>query len=164
MTKTAKMYDFPAPPKAAPSIQSGTNKTKKAKPKTKYLREDQVERLMVEANKGRNGFRDKTMIWIQYRHGYRSAEMVYCDKAKGASGLLWDDIDFKNGYIRVRRLKGSIDSVQPLQGDEIRSLKRLQRESDSPYVFTSKNGSPVSREAYRKMITRLGKKMNLAEF
>jgi hypothetical protein len=43
----------------------------------------------------------------------------------------------RHGRLHVRRAKNGSPSVHPLQGDEIRALRRLQREQEaSPYVFT----------------------------
>lgn len=157
---TAEIIAFPVDENKPVTGKSGT---KSKKTETKYLTENQIDRLREQAKKGRNGLRDETMLLVQYRHGYRSAEMVYSDKAKGRSGLTWDDIDFKQGTIKVRRLKDSVDSVHFLQGDELTRLKKLQKVSNSPYVFSNANGLPVQRDAYRKMVARLGKKAGFIE-
>jgi site-specific recombinase XerD len=47
--------------------------------------------------------------------------------------------------------------VHPLAGTEIRSLRRLKRESpDSSFVFVSELGSPFTTAGFRKMVARLG--------
>jgi integrase len=42
--------------------------------------------------------------------------------------LRLDDIDWRAGTIRIRRLKGSHDGVHILERDEAAGLRRLQRE------------------------------------
>jgi site-specific recombinase XerD len=43
----------------------------------------------------------------------------------------------------------------PLRGDELRALRRLQRESEaSPFVFVSERGSPFTTAGFARMIER----------
>jgi len=53
--------------------------------------------------------------------------------------LEWSQVDFNAGNLHVRRLKGSTGAVHPIRGDELRALRRLQREQEpkSSFVFTS---------------------------
>lgn len=77
------------------------------------------------------------MILSAFRHGLRAAELV---------DLCWDQIEFRTATLHVRRLKQGTPSTHPLLGDELRALRRLQREQDpkSPFVFTSERGAPFS--------------------
>jgi integrase len=84
-----------------------------------YLTEAEVERLMETAKDNRWGHRDATMIFVAYRHGLRAAELV---------DLRWDQIEFKTGNLHVRRVKQGTPSTHPILGDELRALRRLQRE------------------------------------
>jgi len=70
----------------------------------------------------------------------------------------WDSVDFKHGRLHVSRLKGSSDSVHPLSGRELRTLRRLKREQEptSPFIFTSERGAPFTTAGFRKLIARLG--------
>jgi integrase len=69
------------------------------------------------------------MILIAYRHGLRASEL--CD-------LQWNQVELTGGRLHVRRVKRGAPSVHPIQGDEIRALRRLQREQEpSNYVFTT---------------------------
>jgi integrase len=83
-----------------------------------YLTEAEIGRLMKAARKGRWGHRDATLILVMVRHGLRVTEAV---------DTKWDQIDWSKGHLHVRRLKGGIDSVHPLQGDELRALRKLHR-------------------------------------
>ena len=60
-----------------------------------------------------------------------------------ANDLRWDQIDFAKGHLHVRRLKGGIDSVHPVHGVELRTLRELKRgqEPASAFVFTSERTS-----------------------
>ena len=87
----------------------------------RYLTADELERLIKASRKGRYGRRDATLILIMARHGLRVTEAI---------DLRWDQIDFSKGLLHVRRLKGGIHSVHPIQGDELRNLRELRREQD----------------------------------
>ncbi|MEM8673201.1 MAG: response regulator [Cyanobacteria bacterium P01_G01_bin.67] len=53
-----------------------------------------------------------------------------------AARLRWSDVDLKEGTIYIRRIKGSRSGRHPLQGDEMRALKKLKRDyAPSPFVF-----------------------------
>jgi integrase len=59
------------------------------------------------------------MILIGYRHGLRASEL--CD-------LQWSQVELATGRLHVRRAKNGSPSVHPMQGDERRALRRLQRQ------------------------------------
>ena len=119
-----------------------------------YLTPTEVEKLMKVASKNRHGYRDSTMILVCYRHGLRVSELV---------GLEWSQVDFKAANLHVRRLKGSTDAVHPIRGDELRALRRLQREQDpkSTFIFTSERGAPFSPAGFLRMVQRIGEAAKL---
>jgi integrase len=54
-----------------------------------------------------------------------------------------------------RRVKNGTPSTHPMRGDELRALRRLQRESEnSPFVFVSERGSPFTTAGFARMIER----------
>ena len=55
------------------------------------------------------------------------------------------------------------DGTHPICGDELRALRRLQREqkSRSPFVFTSERGAPFTTAGFARMIERLGEAAGL---
>jgi type 1 fimbriae regulatory protein FimB/type 1 fimbriae regulatory protein FimE len=114
-----------------------------------YLTEAEVERLMQAATGNRHGHRDATMILVAYRHGLRVSELV---------DLRWDQVDFRTATLHVRRAKQGTPSTHPIIGDELRALRRLQREQEpkSPFVFTSERGAPFSTAGFARMIERAG--------
>jgi integrase len=114
-----------------------------------YLTEAEVERLMKAATGNRHGHRDATMILVAYRHGLRVSELV---------DLRWEQVDVRTATLHVRRLKAGTPSTHPILGDELRALRRLQRDQEpkSPFVFTSERGTPFTAAGFARMIERAG--------
>jgi site-specific recombinase XerD len=114
-----------------------------------HLTPGEVEALIEAAKGNRWGHRDATMILVAYRHGLRAAEL--CD-------LRWDQVDFDGAVLHARRVKNGTPSTHPIQGDELRALRRLRREQsesgDSPFMFTSERGSPFTTAGFARMIER----------
>jgi site-specific recombinase XerD len=111
-----------------------------------YLTAPEVNRLIEAARDNRHGHRDATMILVAYRHGLRAAELV---------DLRWDQVDFAGAALHVRRVKSGSPAVQPLRGDELRALRRLQREnSTAQFAFISERGTPFTTAGFAKMIER----------
>ena len=79
------------------------------------------------------------------------------------TSLRWDQIDFQQGILHVRRLKQGRESVHPLRGSELRALRRLKREQTppSPYVFTTERRSPMTSAGFRKLLSRIGTEAKL---
>jgi integrase len=110
-----------------------------------HLTATEVDRLIKAAKGNRQGHRDATMILLAYRHGLRASEVI---------DLRWDQVDFNNAVLHVRRVKAGTPSTHPLTGAELRALRRLQREVASPFVFVSERGSPFTVSGFRRMIER----------
>ena len=52
--------------------------------------------------------------------------------------------------------------MHPIQGDELRALRRLQREQPpGPHVFTSERGGPMAPKSFHTLISRLGKRAGM---
>jgi type 1 fimbriae regulatory protein FimE len=116
-----------------------------------YLTEVEVDRLIETAKRrGRNGARDAAAILLAYRHGLRATELC---------SLRWAQIDLRHGRLHVNRARGGIESVHPLHGPELRVLRPLQ--GQSPYVFTTEAGTPVTTAWFLRMIGRTGKAAKL---
>ena len=114
-----------------------------------YLTDAEIESLTDAAKGNRHGRRDATMILIAYRHGLRVSELM---------DLRWDQVDFASATLHVRRVKQGSPSTHPIRGDELRALRRLQREQKpkSPFVFTSERGSPFTTAGFARMVERAG--------
>jgi site-specific recombinase XerD len=118
-----------------------------------YLTGREIERLMAAARKGsRWGHRDATMVLIGYRHGLRASELFQ-----------WSQVELSAGRLHVWRAKNGSPSVHPMQGDEIRSLRRLQREQGpSAHVFMSERGAPMTPKAFHALFGRIGARAKMA--
>ncbi len=141
--------------KRSPTPVSGKVPNRKANDALRtrsHLTEAEVTKLLKVAKQGRYGQRDYLMVLMAFRHGLRVSEL--CD-------LQWTDVDFQAGTLYVRRLKGSKDSVHFLMGEESRPLRALHKASESPYVFTSERGGPVSAAGFRKQLATWGVKAKL---
>jgi integrase len=120
-----------------------------------HLTEAEVERLMKVVRGDRYSHRDATMILVAYRHGLRASELT---------DLRWDQVDMRTATLHVRRVKQGTPRTHPILGDELRALRRLQREQarKSPFVFTSERGSPFTTAGFARMIERAGKVAKLS--
>jgi site-specific recombinase XerD len=93
--------------------------------------------------------RDWAMILLAYRHGLRASEVC---------GLKLADMDLKTGSISIRRLKGSLHTIQPLYQhrgqpllDETAALRAWLRKrpaDGSDYLFTSQKGGRLCRTQF----------------
>jgi integrase len=121
----------------------------------KHLEPAEVQAIADSARGNREGARDWLMIVMAYRHGLRVGEL--CE-------LRWTDVHLETATLTVRRLKGSKDSTQPLQGDVLRALRRLHRESPagSAFVFLSERDAPFTPDGFRKKLKRAAAAAGLA--
>ncbi len=128
--------------------------TNASRRRREYLTPEEIEKLLQASGKlGRHGARDRTLILIAYRHGLRIAELV---------SLRWDQVDLKAGLLHVARLKNGIASTHPIRGPELRALRELRRAyPNSPYLFVSELGGPLTPATVRKLITRAGERAKL---
>jgi integrase len=112
-----------------------------------HLTEREVEKLIHAAKGNRWGQRDSTMLLMAFRHGLRASELC---------GLQWSDVEFASGTLHLRRAKGGQPSTHPLLGDELRALRALKRDAESPFIFVSERGAPVSVSGLQKLVERAG--------
>lgn len=138
--------------KTDPPKRESPNKRKYSEVRSReHLLPEEVEgmRDAIKKHGGRHAHRDSTLILIMYRHGLRVEE---------AANLKWEQIDFASGNIHVRRIKQGSHSTQPLGGDEMRSLRRLQREyPPSPFVFQSSRKGPLANDSIAGIVEKAGK-------
>jgi integrase len=119
------------------------------------------EILKVLKIAAKDSARNHAMILLAYRHGMRASEVC---------GLKLADIDMKNGEITVRRLKGSLRTVQPLAdlpGQPLLSEKRTlrgwlaERQDASDFVFTSQKGGRLDRSAFFRIFQDIAERAGL---
>jgi site-specific recombinase XerD len=103
---------------------------------------------LLKATRNRST-RDWAMILLAYRHGLRASEVC---------GLKLADIDLKAGSISIRRLKGSLHTIQPLyqhrgqplldETTAVRAWLRKRQADGSDYLFTSQKGGKLDRTQF----------------
>lgn len=129
-----------------PEFRKPTNSERRSR---EYLDEDEMQRLLASAKKShRHAARNHALVLTSYRHGLRVSE---------ASGLRWRDVDLRGNRIHIHRLKGSISGVHPIYDEEIRALKRLQRDGKPTFVFESERGTNLSPSGIRQLVAGLGR-------
>lgn len=116
-----------------------------------YLSIQQVESALAIAME--QSARDHLILLLSFRHGMRRGEITQ---------LTLDDI--QNGQIRIKRLKGSLETTQPLMSsdneafDEIAALERWMqfRPTNTDYLFPSDthtlSGRQIAKIAKRYML------------
>lgn len=155
---------MPATPAKKRPARAGKNKAAKSKPPErraararrsetiKFLTLDETRRLFAAiTNK-----RDKAIFLLAYRHGLRASEI----------GLLRvSDLDLRRLRVMLHRLKGSLSGEHPLQADEARALKAWlkSRDVDSPLLFPSRRGLPISRQMLDVLMKRYGGEAGIPE-
>jgi len=118
-----------------------------------HLTPSEVEQLIEAAKTNRYGHRDATMLLVAFRHGLRASELC---------SLEWSQVDFAGATLHVRRVKNGKAATHPIRGDEIRALRKLQREAPkSPFVFVSERGTPFSPDGFNWLVKRAGQKAGL---
>ena len=106
--------------------------------------------------------RDWAMILLAYRHGLRASEVC---------GLRLADVDLKNGSLSIKRLKGSMHTVQPLYAhrgqpslDEVVALRAWLkgRPADgSDFLFTSQKGGRLDRTQFFRVFRAVAEATDL---
>jgi integrase len=118
-----------------------------------YLTQSEVDSLLSASAKTKNPVRDKAIVLLSVRHGLRKSETVK---------LRWSNINFKEATIYVNRVKGSKSGIHPLQGDELRLLRKLKDTTgDSEYCFLSQYGTPLKAESIDSVLRNLSKLANM---
>jgi site-specific recombinase XerD len=102
------------------------------------------------------------MILLAYRHGLRASEVC---------GFKLADIDLKSGSISIRRLKGSLQTVQPLyshrgqplldEGNALRVWLRERQSDGSDYLFTSQKGGKLDRTQFFRVFKAVAESAGL---
>ena len=116
--------------------------------KREHLTPSEVEKLIEAAKTNRYGHRDATMLLVAFRHGLRASELC---------GLEWSQVDFTGATLQVRRVKNGKPATHPIRGDEMRALRKLQREAPkSAFVFVNERGTPFSPDGFNWVLRPSG--------
>ena len=119
-----------------------------------FLTESEMKKFLEAARKTRHGVRDHCLMLMAFRHGLRVSELI---------DIRLKDLDIETSRIYVRRLKGSLSTHQPIEGDELRAIRAWLRiredypNAGSNYVFLSERGM-MTRQAINYLVNQIGKK------
>ena len=122
-----------------------------------FLTTSEMKKFLAAARKGRHAVRDYCLMLMAYRHGLRVSELI---------DIRLNDLDLETGRLFVRRLKGSLSTQQPIEGDELRALRAWLRaretypNASSNYLFLSERGM-LTRQAINYLVTQIGHKASL---
>ena len=100
------------------------------------------------------------MYYIELATGLRRGELL---------GLKWQDVDWKNGIIKVRRQVARVDGqiveaplktknsyrAVTISQQAIEVLKQQKAKTNDTYVFPSPNGGPISPDSVNNMLKRV---------
>ena len=119
-----------------------------------YLSDDEMDRLLAAAKRGRHGVRDHLLLIMLYRHVLRVSE---------ATSLRRSQLNLPQVRLWVARLKNSLSVEQPIAGDELRAIKRYlaSRTDKLPWLFLSERGQPMTRQAVNYLIGAAGERAGL---
>ncbi len=137
-------------------VQEPANQTIDAHAKN-FLTDAEMKKFLAAARKGRHSVRDFCLMLVAYRQGLRVSELI---------DIRLKDLDLNAGRLFVRRVKGSLSTHQPIEGDELRAIRAWLREredypnANSNYLFLSERG-PLTRQAVNYLVTQTGKRAKL---
>ncbi|MEJ7861716.1 MAG: tyrosine-type recombinase/integrase [Pyrinomonadaceae bacterium] len=117
-----------------------------------FLTDNEMKKFLAAARKSRHGVRNFCLMLTAYRHGLRVSELV---------DIRLKDLNPETGRLFVRRLKGSLSTHQPVEGDELRAIRAWLGEREnypnasSNYLFLSERG-PMTRQSINYLVEQTG--------
>jgi integrase/recombinase XerD len=132
-------------PTISPATKSGGVRLPKTLPQ-----QDVIALLELGAVPTPEDLRDRAMVELLYATGLRVSELVMTEVAQ---------VNFDVGYLRVTG-KGAKQRLVPM-GEEARQLlqqymdearSQLLKKRASPYVFVTRRGGPLTRQAFWKLL------------
>ena len=124
-----------------------------------YLTIEEVDKLLsIPDINTFKGLRDKTMLEIMYSCGLRVSELISLKKK---------DINIKNSFIRIIG-KGNKERIIPIGEIALEYLNKYfellsynSKLNNSKYIFINKNGLPLTRQYFFKIIKYYSIKANI---
>lgn len=106
---------------------------------------------LIEASAGsRNAARDRCILLLAYRHGYRVSELC---------ALPLDHVDVEGGVLHVKRLKRGLSTTHPLRTDELRAIKAwlkvragMNVPAETKTFFVSEQRKPLHRSTVNYLL------------
>lgn len=119
-----------------------------------HLLPDEVDEMVKAARQSRYPERNSCIILTMYSHALRVSELI---------ALRWAQIDLKVGNMYVNRVKHGVPSTHPIRAKESRALHTLKRlnAGNSPFVFVSERGGPLSVRTIRDIVANAGEKAGI---
>lgn len=126
----------------------------------KALSLEDIKKLFSTELHSETSLRDSAMFELMYSSGLRVSEVVM---------IRVNDLNFEAGFLRVMG-KGSKERVVPMNrraSDKIKEYMRdlrpaLLRGRNSPYLFLSVRGAPMTRQRYWQALKKLGEMAGLS--
>ena len=120
----------------------------------KALTLDEIMKLFDTEIKSETFVRDSAMFELMYSSGLRVSEII---------SIRVNDINFEAGFLRVLG-KGSKERVVPMNrraGEKIKYYmlnlrQQLLKNRQSPYLFLSTRGAPMTRQRFWQALKKLG--------
>ena len=143
-----------------PTLNLESPKTWKTLPR--YLSLEDVERLLRAPDPDSpEGVRDRAMLALLYSTGLRVSELVT---------LRTGDLHAPLGYLQVTG-KGNKQRLVPVGRSALEAVEGYQRgcrqallgRRDSPFLFVSRRGARLTRQAFWKMIVRAGRRAGIRQ-
>lgn len=137
-------------------------RSKQVRTRISYMSSEQLERFLREAKE--YGPREYAMFLFGFAHGARVGEI---------SNLRLNDINWRTEQVHIARLKGSLDSTQPLlrvKGspllNEVAAFKTwldVRKADADDFVFNSQKATQLSRITIYKLFRVIARKAGLSE-
>ena len=125
---------------------------KKAKKLPVVLTRDELKELFKATKAGRN----RIILEFLYSTGCRVSE---------ATSIKTDDLEFSEGIARVKGGKGNKDRLIVLSKEWMSEAKKYlkRKKIKSEFLFSKKNGKPISADTIQRMIKKAAKKAGITK-
>ncbi|STB68628.1 fimbrial regulatory protein FimB [Citrobacter freundii] len=128
-------------------------------PLRNFLTSAEVELLFMHAKNGHNPERNHCMLMMAFIHGLRASELLM---------IRLSDLDLKGYVLYIRRLKNGFSTQHPLLREEVINIRHwlkirsdIYGANDSPYLFISLKGTPLTRQQFYNIIQQVGVRAEL---